>query len=268
MAAGPLGGDIVSVEPTETRRSASGCRSTPPRRVPPTGRRCAIAARRLWRRQRAAGDRLRDGEHPAAPRPLAPWIAAAAARHALSEAASDPHGAMVRVTGLRRHEWSRRLDMAAVRHHFPSRRATMPNYEKTAEAVAALTPEQYRVTQQSGTERPGSGALLSTSSPASTSTSCRANPCSPVRTSTSPAAAGRASPGRSSRPTWPNCATPLGMVRTEVRSTHGDSHLGHVFDDGPRDRGGLRYCINSASLRFVPREDMEAAGLRRLSTDK
>ena len=52
----------------------------------------------------------------------------------------------------------------------------------------------------------------------------------------------------------------LGMVRTEVRSKHGDSHLGHVFPDGPPDRGGLRYCINSASLRFIHRDDMEAEG--------
>ena len=72
---------------------------------------------------------------------------------------------------------------------------------------------------------------------------------------------------------WPSFTKPIvpahvneirdsshGMVRTEVRSVHGDSHLGHVFPDGPSDRGGLRYCINSASLRFIPRDEMEAEG--------
>ena len=72
---------------------------------------------------------------------------------------------------------------------------------------------------------------------------------------------------------WPSFTKPIeranvseltdrthGMIRTEVRSAHGDSHLGHVFPDGPADRGGLRYCINSASLRFIRRDDMAAEG--------
>ena len=72
---------------------------------------------------------------------------------------------------------------------------------------------------------------------------------------------------------WPSFTVPLepanvtekhdfahGMIRTEVRSSHGDSHLGHVFNDGPKEEGGLRYCINSASLRFVPYAELEVQG--------
>ena len=52
------------------------------------------------------------------------------------------------------------------------------------------------------------------------------------------------------------------MKRTEVRSKVGNSHLGHVFEDGPVEKGGLRYCINSASLKFIPKEDMEKEGYK------
>ena len=76
-----------------------------------------------------------------------------------------------------------------------------------------------------------------------------------------------------SRTGWPSFTVPLepanvveksdlsyGMIRTEVRSAHGDSHLGHLFDDGPVEDGGMRYCLNSAALRFVPVAELEAQG--------
>jgi len=137
----------------------------------------------------------------------------------------------------------------------------MNTYRKTSEAVAALTPEQYRVTQQSGTERPGTGELLHN----------KASGIYVDIVSGEPLFA--SSDKFDSGCGWPSFTKPIepvnvkelkdashGMIRTEVRSASGDSHLGHVFNDGPRDRGGLRYCINSASLRFVPREEMEAQG--------
>ena len=93
------------------------------------------------------------------------------------------------------------------------------------------------------------------------STSFPANRCLPRPTSSIPVPAGRSSP----KPIISENVNELrddshGMARTEVRSVHGDSHLGHVFPDGPQDQGGLRYCINSAALRFIPRDEMEAEG--------
>ncbi len=137
----------------------------------------------------------------------------------------------------------------------------MGSYSKTAEALAALSPEQYRVTQQSGTERPGTGAYLHNKQPGIYVDIVSGEPLF------------ASSDKYESGCGWPSFTKPiepahvaeirdtsLGMVRIEVRSAHGDSHLGHVFPDGPPDRGGLRYCINSASLRFVHRDRMEAEG--------
>ena len=136
----------------------------------------------------------------------------------------------------------------------------MNDYRKTPEAVAALTPEQYRVTQENATERPGTGEYLHEKRPGIYVDVVSGEP---LFASSSKFESGCG---------WPSFTKPIaasvrevrdvshGMIRTEVRSAHGDSHLGHVFDDGPRDQGGLRYCINSASLRFIPREEMEAAG--------
>ncbi|WP_300033302.1 peptide-methionine (R)-S-oxide reductase MsrB [uncultured Roseobacter sp.] len=137
----------------------------------------------------------------------------------------------------------------------------MPSYEKTEEAIRKLSVEEFRVTQQNGTERPGTGKLLKNKEPGIYVDIVSGEPLF--------ASADKYESGCG----WPSFTKPiepahvqelsdttLGMVRTEVRSTHGDSHLGHVFPDGPRDRGGLRYCINSASLRFVHRDDMVAEG--------
>ncbi|APZ53040.1 peptide-methionine (R)-S-oxide reductase MsrB [Salipiger abyssi] len=137
----------------------------------------------------------------------------------------------------------------------------MATYERNPDVIAALDPEQYRVTQENGTERPGSGAYLGNKEPGIYVDVVSGEPLF------------ASSDKYESGCGWPSFVKPLepahvqelrdttyGMVRTEVRSTHGDSHLGHVFPDGPVDRGGLRYCINSASLRFVHRDDMEAEG--------
>ena len=137
----------------------------------------------------------------------------------------------------------------------------MAEYFRDEAAIARLTPEQYRVTQQSGTERPGTGEYLHNKEPGIYVDIVSGEP---LFASTDKYESGCG---------WPSFTKPIepanvaelrdtshGMIRTEVRSSNGDSHLGHVFEDGPRDRGGLRYCINSASLRFIPREDMEREG--------
>ena len=137
----------------------------------------------------------------------------------------------------------------------------MPEYRKTPEALAKLTPIQRHVTQESGTERAGTGELLDNKAAGIYVDIVSGEPLF--------ASSDKFESGCG----WPSFTKPIapafvdefrdtthGMIRIEVRSKHGDSHLGHVFPDGPRDRGGLRYCINSASLRFVPREQMQEQG--------
>lgn len=134
-------------------------------------------------------------------------------------------------------------------------------YAKTPEALARLTPEQFRVTQTDGTERAFTGEFWDMKEPGLYVDVVSGEP---LFSSDDKFDSGCG---------WPSFTQPLiedhvtektdtqfGMVRTEVRSAHGDSHLGHVFPDGPRDRGGLRYCINSASLRFIPLARLEAEG--------
>ena len=137
----------------------------------------------------------------------------------------------------------------------------MKKYKKDVIALESLTPEQYRVTQKNGTEQPGSGEYLGNYEPGIYVDIVSGEP---LFTSSEKFESGCG---------WPSFSKPIddsyiselrdtdhGMIRTEVRSTHGDSHLGHVFPDGPQDRGGLRYCINSASLRFIHRDEMEELG--------
>ncbi len=137
----------------------------------------------------------------------------------------------------------------------------MSSYQKTQAAIAKLTPQQYQITQQSGTERPGTGEYLHNKEPGIYVDIVSGEPLF------------ASSDKYESGCGWPSFTKPItptyikelgdashGMIRTEVRSAYGDSHLGHVFTDGPRDRGGLRYCINSASLRFVHRDKMVAEG--------
>jgi peptide-methionine (R)-S-oxide reductase len=137
----------------------------------------------------------------------------------------------------------------------------MKSYSRNPEAIAQLSPEQYRVTQESATEYPGTGEYLNNEEPGIYVDIVSGEPLF--------ASSDKFESGCG----WPSFTKPIepaniselrdsthGMVRTEVRSAHADSHLGHVFSDGPADRGGLRYCINSASLRFIHRDDMEAEG--------
>jgi peptide-methionine (R)-S-oxide reductase len=138
-------------------------------------------------------------------------------------------------------------------------------YNKNPDAVGALSPEQYHVTQKNGTERPFTGEYWDNHEPGIYVDVVSGEPLF--------ASVDKFDSGTG----WPSFTRPIQerdgsanvvekrdfshlMIRTEVRSAHGDSHLGHVFDDGPRAEGGLRYCINSAALRFIHLDDLEAEG--------
>jgi peptide-methionine (R)-S-oxide reductase len=137
----------------------------------------------------------------------------------------------------------------------------MTHYAKTAEAVEKLTPEQYRVTQEAATEPAFRNQYWDNHEQGIYVDIVSGEPLF--------ASINKFESGSG----WPSFTVPLdpdnivekkdrswGMTRIEVRSKNGDSHLGHLFDDGPRDQGGLRYCINSAAMRFVPVAELESAG--------
>ena len=136
--------------------------------------------------------------------------------------------------------------------------ATKPSAD---ELKKKLTPEQYRVTQQCGTEPPFRNEYWDNHRPGIYVDVVTGEP---LFTSLDKFDSGSG---------WPSFTKPIeknkvteksdrtfGMERTEVRSSQGDSHLGHVFDDGPADKGGLRYCVNSAALRFIPVEKLKEEG--------
>ena len=135
------------------------------------------------------------------------------------------------------------------------------DYSKTAEAVSRLTPDQFRVTQQDGTEPAFRNQYWNNHEEG---TYVDVVSGQPLFSSTDKFESGTG---------WPSFTKPIeadvvlaktdrshGMVRTEVRSTGADSHLGHIFDDGPAEAGGQRYCMNSAALRFIPASELDAEG--------
>lgn len=135
------------------------------------------------------------------------------------------------------------------------------HYSKDRAAVRALSPQQYHVTQKNGTERPFTGEYCHNHEPGIYVDVVSGEPLF--------ASVDKFDSGSG----WPSFTQPLtkdsvvekrdrshSMDRVEVRSVHADSHLGHVFTDGPTEAGGLRYCINSASLRFIHRDDLESQG--------
>ncbi|MDX2184695.1 MAG: peptide-methionine (R)-S-oxide reductase MsrB [Gemmatimonadaceae bacterium] len=139
----------------------------------------------------------------------------------------------------------------------------MTTYKRPDDDVIkqTLTPEEYAVTQQCGTEPPFRNKYWNHKEPGLYVDIVSGEPLF--------ASVHKFDSGTG----WPSFTQPVkrehvtehldvshGMRRVEVRSMHGDSHLGHVFPDGPRSAGGMRYCINSASLKFIPLAELEAAG--------